>query len=102
MNLLKTLPESRRDKRYEEGSPEDLQTLESYFSAAARERAGINAKDMISLSKSSEIIDNPSGTTGRKNQELCSNEANLLASFLSLMEYSDSEFKLEDGLKVSG
>lgn len=100
LNLLKTLPESRIDKRYEEGSPEDLQTLESHFSAAARERAGINAAESISRKKSAELTFTPAESAEEKDPELCSIEANLLTSFVSL--YSDGDSKLQEGLRVSG
>lgn len=81
------------DKRYEEGSPEDLQYLPTYFNAAARERAGINVKEPLSFQKSVEMV-HPSEHH---------KEANFLLSVFSLLETNKhGNYKLQDGLKISG
>lgn len=91
LNLLKTLPPKREDKHYEEGSPEDLQILPTYFNAAARERAGMNVKEQLSFSKS-----DISSTEHQK-------EANFLLSVFSLLETDNhGNYKLHYGLKQSG
>lgn len=94
LSLLKQLPSARVDKRYEEGSPEDLQILPNYFNAAARERAGMNVKEPIEFSKSVEMVS--ASADHRK-------EANFLLSVFSLLESNNhGNFKLQDGLKMSG
>lgn len=101
LNLLKTLPPSRVDKRFEEGSPGDLQTLESYFNAAARQRAGIKVPEPIGPRKS---VDTCSSSVSAKHaEETSQNEANLLALILSVLESNNhGDFKLQDGLRLPG
>ena len=102
LNLLKTLPPSRVDKRFEEGSPGDLQTLESYFNAAARQRAGINVLEPIGPRKSVDTTTCPSGSV-KHTDEASHNEAHLLALILSILESKNhDDFKLQDGLRLPG
>lgn len=89
------------DKRFEEGSPGDLQTLESYFNAAARQRAGIKVPEPIGPRKS---VDTCSSSVSAKHaEETSQNEANLLALILSVLESNNhGDFKLQDGLRLPG
>lgn len=102
LNLLKALPPSRVDNRYEEGSPGDLQTFESYFKAAARQRAGINVLEPVGPRKSTDATTCSSGSV-KRDDESAYNEANLLALILSVLESSNhNDFKLQDGLRLPG
>ena len=97
LNLIKTLPPSLLSNQFEEGSPEDMQTFEPYFSAAAQERAGISR----SLN----------GAGGAENgfettyiQSVVS-EIKSVGSLLSLIEDNNNpsgNFKLHDGLRLPG
>lgn len=102
LNLLKTLPPSRVDKRFEEGSPGDLQTLESYFNAAARQLAGIKVPEPVGPRKSVDTI-TCSSVSARQAEETIRNEGNLLALILSVLESNNhGDFKLHDGLRLPG
>ena len=100
LNLLKTLPPSRVDKRFEEGSPGDLQTLESYFNAAARQRAGINVLEPLTARKSADAT---TCSSVKYTEEAAHNDAKLLALILSVLESKNhGDFKLQDGLRLPG
>ena len=101
MNILKTLPPSRVNPRYEEGSPADLKNLEFYFKAAARQRAGINVKTPIDFSNSVTFTGRQSGSIETDCDD--SNEASLLETILSALEATGSDnFRLKYGLRWPG
>lgn len=99
LNLIKTLPPTLAgDNRYEEGSPEDLQTFEPYFSAAAQERAGISSS-----------VKATDGWENRTFIQSALSEIKSVVSLLSLIEdnnnpggQSATNFKLQDGLRFPG
>lgn len=99
LNVLKTLPSSRIDKRFEEGSPEDMEILQSYFKAAARQLAGINTRRPVDFTRSLAIKD----CSPESIESDDSNQVNLLETILSTLEAASSDnFRLRQGLKWPG
>lgn len=79
-----------------------MQTFESYFKAAARQRAGINVLEPVGPRKSTDTTTCSSGSV-KRDDESAHNEANLLALILSVLESSNhNDFKLQDGLRLPG
>lgn len=100
---MKALPPTSVGNPYEEGSPGDLQSFVSYFNATAQQRAGINSSSL------GQFLD------GKENcntlQSLLLDESghyHHMKSAISLLSVLsednvspvDSQFKLQDGLRV--
>ncbi len=74
--------------------------MESYFNAAARQRAGINVLEPLTARKSADAT---TCSSVKYTEEAAHNDAKLLTLILSVLESKNhGDFKLQDGLRLPG